>query len=76
MESVWKVDDVSLTSDVDDVTLFWLEVHHPNLLSFSKGVQILLEQLGITFYFVCQVDHGIVSKEPVIDVRPSAISLM
>ena len=64
MEDVWKVSNVSITSDVDDLTLFQVELHHPSLLPFSKGVQILLEQLGITFSFDCQVDHGNVRKEP------------
>ena len=49
MEGVWKVDDISLTSGVDDLTLFQVERHHSSLLPFSKGVQTLLEQLGISF---------------------------
>ena len=64
MEDVWKVDDISLTSGVDDLTLFQVELHHSSLLPFSTGVQTLLEQLGISFSSDFQADHSIISKEP------------
>ena len=42
LEGAWKGCNVPFTSDVDDLTLSWVEFHHPSHLPFIKSVQILL----------------------------------